>query len=732
MKRPLALCVVLTAAVFARADDGIPAKTLAEIKAATVFVKVETAKFAASGSGFVIQSDKDGVVVVTNEHVVTMPAAAGPVTKLDVVFNSGKAKEEAVYPAEVLAADPERDLAVLRVRKVATPPKSIDLKAKVELSETMTVYAVGFPFGEALSSTDGNPAPTIGKSTVSSLRQDEVGELSVVQLDGGINPGNSGGPVVDNKGRLVGVAVAKVKGTNIGLAIPPNDLTKMLQGRIGASGVRVLKVDGNTAEVELAVGFIDPLAKVGGVSVRVVKSEDPVGKPIKKGEQHPELTGGTAHPVKVIAQLGTVKVKLPLARHLMQVTYSNDGGKNIRTAAIVCDLPTLARGWSPSAPGGPMSGGPLSGGPRSGGPMSGGPTAPTGPLPKATNALPNGELGSGDISVKSVVLAAGGGQPQPGVGLKVAVPCLTWTADGKGVYAIDHGSDSVKRFSFPEMKEEATLSVGKEVSWLSLSSEGLVATVAGSQEAWVLDPKTLKKGTTFAVNKAKRVLSAPSLGLGYVFDSGDGPFGGGRVRVVDLKTGKKASEYEAKDLGRMVGLNTPVLSADGKHLFTTGGLEQLFQFAVDGKKVTPVTASERMVSGAFQQPVVSADGKLAAAPSGGGNSSIKARKAAGYSTFVFMPGNLAEPVIELKTGAYPSAVGFDMTAGLIYAQSMEDQFIVLDREGSKLKSWKLSQEGGFASVVQILPHPSGWKAAVLVSSGPFGGTTAYAVELPKK
>lgn len=717
MKCRLALCAVLMAIAFARADDGIPAKTLAEIKAATVFVKVETAKFAASGSGFVIQSDKDGVLVVTNEHVVTMPAVAGPVTKLNVVFNSGKAKEEAVYPADVLAADADRDLAVLRVRKVATPPKPIDLKAKVELSETMTVYAVGFPFGEALSSTDGNPSPTIGKSTVSSLRQDEVGELSIVQLDGGINPGNSGGPVVDSKGRLVGVAVAKVRGTNIGLAIPPNDLTKMLQGRIGASGVRVLKVDGQTAEVEIAVGFIDPLAKVTAVSVRVVKSEDPVGKPIKKGEPHPELTGGTSHAVKVIAQVGTVKVKLPLARHLMQVTYSNDGGKNIRTAAIVCDVPTLARGWSPSVPGGTTSGGP---------------TATTGPLPKPTNALPKGELGSGDITVKSVVLSAGNGQPQPGVGMKGAVPCLTWTADGKGVYAIDQGSDSVKRFSFPEMKEEATLSVGKEVSWLSLSSEGLVATIAGSQEAWVLDPKTLKKGTTFGVNKAKRVLSAPSLGLAYVFDTGDGPFGGGGIRVVDLKTGKKVSEYEAKDLGRGVGLNTPVLSADGKHLFTTGGIEQLFQFALDGKKVTSVTASERMVSGAFQQPVVSADGKLAAAPSGGGNASIKARKAAGYSTFVFMPGNLAEPVIELKTGAYPTAVGFDMTAGLIYAQSMEDQFIVLDREGSKLKSWKLSKESGFASVVQILPHPSGWKAAVLLSDGPFGGTTAYAVELPKK
>jgi hypothetical protein len=74
----------------------------------------------------------------------------------------------------------------------------------------MPLFAFGFPFGEALARHKGNPAITVSKGSISSLRRDDGGELAIVQIDGELNPGNSGGPVVDAQGRLVGVAVAKV------------------------------------------------------------------------------------------------------------------------------------------------------------------------------------------------------------------------------------------------------------------------------------------------------------------------------------------------------------------------------------------------------------------------------------------------------------------------------------------------------------------------------------------
>ena len=63
------------------------------------------------------------------------------------------------------------------------------------------------------------------------------GELALVQITGDIHPGNSGGPVVDAAGRLVGIAVAKIRNTNIGFAIPTCQLAAVLSGRLASASV---------------------------------------------------------------------------------------------------------------------------------------------------------------------------------------------------------------------------------------------------------------------------------------------------------------------------------------------------------------------------------------------------------------------------------------------------------------------------------------------------------------
>src|SRR5262249_34045786 len=146
-------------------------------------------------------------------------------------------------------------------------PEPLDLAKKPELRETMTIYMLGFPFGEALSTTKGNPSITFGKGSVSSIRRNDADDVAVIQIDGELNPGNSGGPVVDEQGELIGVAVAKITGTKIGLAIPPEELTKMLLGRVGALGIRTVKVDGGTADLQLDASLIDPMDKIKSVAV---------------------------------------------------------------------------------------------------------------------------------------------------------------------------------------------------------------------------------------------------------------------------------------------------------------------------------------------------------------------------------------------------------------------------------------------------------------------------------
>src|SRR5262249_20161375 len=98
------------------ADDALPVETLTKLKAATVFLKVESGKVSASGSGFVIRTEGQTVHIVTNNHVLDLtpegqprPGSINPV--VTVVFNSGGKDEQSVR-GEVVAADVRRDLAV--------------------------------------------------------------------------------------------------------------------------------------------------------------------------------------------------------------------------------------------------------------------------------------------------------------------------------------------------------------------------------------------------------------------------------------------------------------------------------------------------------------------------------------------------------------------------------------------------------------------------------------------
>src|SRR5262245_61972531 len=195
-------------------DGSLSPELLDRLKAATVFVKTTTAIGTSMGSGFVFKADGDDAFIVTNHHVVE-DRAKGPgrnvVPTCRVVFHSGR-RQEFTTTATVLASDDNRDLAVLRVsgvRGMANFPDALGGGASAELRETMPVYILGFPFGEMLATNAQNPVLTIGKGTISSLRPDDVGDTTLVQIDGDINPGNSGGPVVDRQGRLVGISVAK-------------------------------------------------------------------------------------------------------------------------------------------------------------------------------------------------------------------------------------------------------------------------------------------------------------------------------------------------------------------------------------------------------------------------------------------------------------------------------------------------------------------------------------------
>jgi S1-C subfamily serine protease len=195
-----------------------------KVRRATVRVRVlfRNGK-AGSGTGFV---ERNSHLVLTNAHVVGLlqkkgePKLGGP-RAIELVVNSGEPGKEYTLGGELVAADTENDLALLRPYRLKEEerhlvPEGLVVPKAPNLALLQRLFVFGYPFGEKLGAEI-----TVSETSVSSLRKDPAtGRLSQIQVRGGMNPGNSGGPVVDLKGNVVGVAQAGILGTDLNFAIP--------------------------------------------------------------------------------------------------------------------------------------------------------------------------------------------------------------------------------------------------------------------------------------------------------------------------------------------------------------------------------------------------------------------------------------------------------------------------------------------------------------------------------
>jgi hypothetical protein len=206
-------------------------------------------------------------------QIVTSLVTAKKV-KVKVVFFSGTKREKTV-PAELVGTDDLKDLALIKFEKFAEMPAPIEMGGESELIETMPVYIFGFPFGELLSGNKGNPSATIGRGSITSLPRNAEDEITHVQFDGSLNPGNSGGPVVDSKGRLIGVAKSHLvmDGSNTGInrAVPAGELVKALEGRVGTPHVELVGDDPEkTRQLKMQIDLIDPKGRIKDLLVHCV------------------------------------------------------------------------------------------------------------------------------------------------------------------------------------------------------------------------------------------------------------------------------------------------------------------------------------------------------------------------------------------------------------------------------------------------------------------------------
>ena len=167
-----------------------------------------------SGSGWVL--DKKGHIV-TNHHVISGSDI------ISVTLFDGDP-----IPARVIGADPQNDIAVLKVEVEPSKLFPVSLGDSSTLRVGQKIFAVGNPFGLERTLTVG-----IISSLGRTLRS-KAGRMmkNIVQVDAALNQGNSGGPLLDNSGALVGMntAIASLTGENtgVGFAVPVNTIRRVV------------------------------------------------------------------------------------------------------------------------------------------------------------------------------------------------------------------------------------------------------------------------------------------------------------------------------------------------------------------------------------------------------------------------------------------------------------------------------------------------------------------------
>ncbi|MBO4395230.1 MAG: trypsin-like peptidase domain-containing protein [Eubacterium sp.] len=158
-----------------------------------------------AGSGFIVKQDGDELLVITNSHVV-----AGA-EKIDVVFCDDEEVE-----ATVKGTSSSYDIALLTVdmNKLKDSTKSKIKAATLRSSDDLKIGEMAIAIG---NSNAAGQSVTVGYVSAKNRTfwigttnaKGEANTLPMIQTDAEINPGNSGGPLIDVKGRVIGITTSK-------------------------------------------------------------------------------------------------------------------------------------------------------------------------------------------------------------------------------------------------------------------------------------------------------------------------------------------------------------------------------------------------------------------------------------------------------------------------------------------------------------------------------------------
>jgi S1-C subfamily serine protease len=206
-----------------------------------------------SGSGFLFTPDG---YLLTNSHVVH---GADHITV--------RLNDDTRFDADLVGNDPDSDLAVLRIGSPSALPY-VEFGDSAALRVGQVAIAIGNPLGYSKTVTTG-VISALGRTlraTSGRLMHD------VIQTDAALNPGNSGGPLVDSRGRVIGVNTAMIPQAQAICFATGINTAKWVIGQLFAHGrVRRAYIGVSGATVPIATRVVRHFGLQSSTAVHVLE-----------------------------------------------------------------------------------------------------------------------------------------------------------------------------------------------------------------------------------------------------------------------------------------------------------------------------------------------------------------------------------------------------------------------------------------------------------------------------
>lgn len=273
------------------------------------------------------QGSGSGVIIAANGYIVTNNHVIEKASKIEVVLD-----DKRKFDAELVGADPNTDLAVLKVKADNLPFVKYGNSDDVRVGQW--VLAVGNPFNLNSTVTAGIISAK-GRNIDILRRKDNMGIESFIQTDAVVNPGNSGGALVNLNGDLIGInsAIASHTGSFEGyaFAIPSSLASKVVDDLLKYKVVQRALLGVQIQEVDAKLASEKKLATLNGVYVQGLSASSAAAEAgLKTGDIITQINGVA---VNTSSQLQEQVARFRPGDKI-KVNYLRNGASNTVTATL--------------------------------------------------------------------------------------------------------------------------------------------------------------------------------------------------------------------------------------------------------------------------------------------------------------------------------------------------------------------------------------------------------------